>query len=93
MKEYAAFGVEAGDIVTGGAALQPTTAATTIHVQGGKGGDVIASGGPYAEAKEILGGFYLLNSADLDEAISWAQRIPTAWHGRVEVRPWVNMDA
>ena len=61
MKEYDVFGVEAGDVVTGGAALQPTTTATTIQIQGGKGGDVIASDGPYAEAKEILGGFYLLN--------------------------------
>jgi hypothetical protein len=93
MKEYDVFGVEAGDVVTGGAALQPTTTATTIQIQGGQGGDVIASDGPYAEAKEILGGFYLLTCADLDEAISWAKRIPAAWHGRVEVRPCVNMDA
>ena len=43
--------------------------------------------GPYAEAKEILIGLYLLEAADLDEAISWAARIPTAWHGKVELRP------
>ena len=67
MKEYDVFGVEAGDVVTGGAALQPTTTATTIHVQGGKGGDVIASDGPYAEAKD-----YRFNPFDLTKI--WSKK-------------------
>ncbi len=49
------------------------------------------SDGPYAEAKEVLGGFYLVDVADLDEAIRWAAQIPAAWRGRVEVRPVVPM--
>jgi hypothetical protein len=43
--------------------------------------------GPYAEAKEVLGGFYLLEAEDLDEAVKWAAQIPAAWRGKVEVRP------
>jgi hypothetical protein len=45
--------------------------------------------GPYAEAKEVLGGFVLIEVEDLDEAIRWAARIPTAWRGKVELRPVV----
>jgi hypothetical protein len=48
--------------------------------------------GPFAETKEVLGGFYLLEAADLDEALRWAQRIPGAWYGKVEVRPCVDFD-
>lgn len=65
--------------------------ATTITVAGGKGGEVLISDGPYAEAKEVLGGLYLLEAADLDEAIRWAAQIPAAWRGKVEVRPVVRM--
>lgn len=77
----------AGDVVRGWQALCPASTATTITVEGGVGGDVLVTDGPYAEAKEVLGGFYLLEAADLDEAIRWAARIPTAWRGKVEVRP------
>jgi hypothetical protein len=52
-----------------------------------KGGEVLLTDGPFAEAKEVLGGFYLIEAADLDEAIAWAARIPAAWRGKVEVRP------
>ncbi len=48
--------------------------------------------GPFAETKEVLGGFYILQAADLDEAITWAARIPGAWHGKVEVRPLIEFD-
>jgi hypothetical protein len=48
---------------------------------------VLLTDGPFAEAKEVLGGFYLIEAADLDEAIAWAARIPAAWRGKVEVRP------
>lgn len=58
-----------------------------MRVQGGKGGDVVTSDGPYTETKEALTGFYLLECADLDEAVATAALIPGAWDGAVEVRP------
>ena len=54
---------------------------------GGKGGDVLVVDGPYAEAKEVLAGYFLLEAADLDEAIAWAAQIPAAWRGKIELRP------
>ena len=56
-------------------------------------GDVVSTDGPYAEAKEVLGGFYLIEAEDLDEAIRWAAQIPAAWRGKVEVRPVFEMAA
>ncbi len=91
MKEYYAFGEAAAGVIRGGSALQPTATATTIEVSGGPGGDVVTTDGPFAETKEVLGGFYLIEAADLDEAISWAAQIPGAWHGKVEVRPTIAM--
>jgi hypothetical protein len=91
--EYNHFGEVAGaaGVLGGGEALQPTVTATTVHVKGGaKGGDVVTTDGPFAETKEVLGGFYLLDCANLDEAIHWAAQIPGAWHGRVEVRPVID---
>lgn len=93
MDEYNHFGETAGaaGVLAGGEALQGTSTATTVHVKGGaKGGDVITSDGPFAETKEALGGFYLLDCKNLDEALSWAAQIPGAWHGRVEVRPVIE---
>jgi hypothetical protein len=93
MDEYNHFGEVAGaaGVIAAGEALQETKTATTVHVQGGaKGGDVILTDGPFAETKEVLGGFYLFDCKDLDEAIGWAQQIPGAWRGRVEVRPCVD---
>ncbi len=95
MPEYAAFGEEAGaaGVVTGGAALQSVDTATTVHVAGGtKGGDVVHTDGPFAETKEVLSGFYLLAADDLDAALAWAEKIPGAWYGRVEVRPCLEFD-
>lgn len=93
MGEYGAFHQQAGAAITGGAALQPASVATTVTVQGGQGGDVLTSDGPYAEAREVLGGFYLLEAPDLDEAVRLASLCPAAWHpgGKVEVRPVVDM--
>jgi hypothetical protein len=88
--EYMAFGQAAEKVLTGGQALQPTSTATTVRVKGGKGGEVVTSDGPFAETKEVLGGFYQLECADLDEAISWAAQIPGAWRGSVEVRPIID---
>ena len=85
--EHNVFGAAATEVIAGAAALYPTGSATTITVAGGPGGDVMVTDGPYAEAKEILIGLYLLEAADLDEAIGWAARMPTAWRGKVELRP------
>lgn len=92
MADYNAFtaAVTAAGVIAGGEALEPTSTATTVHVDGGKGGKVVHTDGPFAETKEVLGGFYLLDCADLDEALDWAAQIPGAWHGRVEVRPVVD---
>jgi len=92
MGDYIEFGRVAADAIIGGEALHPTATATTVHVEGGKGGKPVFTDGPYAETKEVLGGFYLLQAADLDEALQWAQQIPGAWHGKVEVRPLVEFD-
>jgi len=64
--------------------LQPTSAATTVRVANGK---TQVLDGPYAETKEQLGGFHIIEVADLDAALSWAARCPTALHGVIEVRP------
>jgi hypothetical protein len=90
MKEYTEFGEAAAAVLRGGNALYPTATATTVRVTGGKGGDVVTSDGPYAETKEALTGFYLLECADLDEAVKIAATIPAAWDGAVEVRPVIE---
>lgn len=90
MAEYSAFSAGAEAVMRGGAALYPTSTATTVRVSE-KGGDVLTSDGPYAETKEVLTGFFLLECADLDEAISRAAEIPAAWNGAVEVRPVIPM--
>ena len=90
--EYGDFGAAAAAVMRGGAALYPTSTATTVRVTGGKGGDVVATDGPYTETKEVLTGFYLLECADLDEAIALAARIPGARHGAVEVRPVIPFE-
>jgi hypothetical protein len=89
MNDYNEFGANAGaaGVIAGGEALHDSNTATTVHVEGGKGGKAVFTDGPFAETKEVLGGFYLLDVADLDEALRWAQQIPGAWHGRIEVRP------
>jgi hypothetical protein len=91
MEEYHAFGDAAAAVIRGGAALYPTATATTVRLAGGKGGDVLATDGPYADTKEALTGFFLLECEDLDEAIAVASRIPAAWSGAVEVRPIAPM--
>jgi len=90
MAEYGAFGATAAAVLRGGAALYPTTTATTVQVRGGKGGEVVTSDGPFAETKEVLTGFYLIEAADLDEAIGWAAQLPAAWQSKVEVRPVID---
>src|SRR6185312_12227535 len=67
-----------------GEALQPTATATTVRVENGR---TITTDGPFAETKEQLGGFYLVDCRDIDEAIELAARIPGATHGSIEIRP------
>ncbi|WP_395693769.1 YciI family protein [Nocardioides sp.] len=90
MAEYGAFGAAAAAVIRGGAALYPTSTATQVRVDAA--GETVSSDGPYAETKEALTGFYLLECADLDEAIAWAARIPAARDGVVEVRPVIPME-
>ena len=72
-----------------GEALQPTSTATTVRV---KNGETVTTDGPFAETKEQLGGFYIVECKDLDEAIEVAARIPDARGGSIEVRPVMEMD-
>ena len=83
---YNAFGreAEAAGVLAGGAELAPTTDATTVRV---RADETLVTDGPYAEVKEALGGYYVLECGSMDEAIDWASRIPGAEHGAVEVRP------
>ena len=77
-------------VLTGSHRLQPGSSATTVRVADGKS-QVLD--GPFVDSKEQLGGYYLINVADLDAAISWAARCPGASHGVVEVRPIWSMAA
>jgi len=76
-------------VESGGAALQPTQAATTVRV---RDGETLTLDGPFAETKEVLGGFYLLDVADLDAALAWAAKAPSVAYGSVEVRPVMTFD-
>ena len=86
-EEYNRFSEAHGPKLRGGAALHPTSTATTVRVTGARGGDVVTTDGPYAETKEALTGFYLFEAPDLDAALQVAADIPAAWDGAVEVRP------
>lgn len=88
MGEYNSFTSdirESGHYVTGDA-LQPTATATTVRVRNGK---TATTDGPFAETKEQLGGYYLIEAKDLNDAIQVAARIPSARYGSIEVRPVV----
>jgi hypothetical protein len=91
MAEYGQFGRDHADSIRGGAALYPTSTATVVRVTGARGGDVVTADGPYAETKEALTGYYLLEVADLDAAIALAAQLPAAWNGAVELRPLVPL--
>jgi hypothetical protein len=84
--EYGAFteGIKATGHYLGGNALQRTQSATTVRVRNGK---ISATDGPFAETKEQLGGYYLIDAKDLNDAIQVASRIPSARYGSVEIRP------
>ncbi len=86
MAGYMAFGEEMGGrgVLQGGERLHPTPATTTVRV---RDGEVLTSDGPFAETKEQMAGFYLVDCKDLDEAIEVASKIPGAAFGSIEVRP------
>jgi hypothetical protein len=82
--EYGAFGKKHTAAIKGGNALQPTGAAKTVRLRDGK---ALTTDGPFAETKEQLGGYYLVEADSIDEAASIATGIPAARHGSIEVRP------
>jgi hypothetical protein len=71
-------------IYQAGEALRPTSTATTVRVRDGQ---TVTTDGPFAETKEALGGFYMVDATDLDDAIQLAAKIPGAKHGSIEIRP------
>jgi hypothetical protein len=79
--------LKASGCYVGGEALQPTATATTVRKKGGK---VLTTDGPFAETREQLGGYYMVECKDLDEALKWAADIPSVERGPVEVRPIVD---
>jgi hypothetical protein len=91
MGEYFAFtdGIKKSGHYLAGDALQPVSTATSVRMRNGK---LSTTDGPFAETKEQLGGYYLINARDLNEAIQIASRIPSARTGTVEVRPVVEFD-
>jgi hypothetical protein len=87
MKGHQVFGEKNGPKIAGGNALQPVSTATSIRRD--PAGGFTVTDGPFAETKEALGGYYLIEAADLDEALAIAKEVPTV-SGGVEVRPiWV----
>jgi hypothetical protein len=88
---YDAFTNELRDrgIYQAGEALRPTSTATTVRVREGQ---TVTTDGPYVETKEALGGFYMVDATDLDDAIQLAAKIPGARHGSIEIRPIFDFD-
>ncbi len=89
---YGAFmeAMKKAGVIAGSNRLKPSSAATTVRVTNGKS-QVLD--GPYADSKEQLGGYFLIDVPDLDAALSWAARCPATGHGVVEVRPIWDMGA
>lgn len=92
MSEYFAFtkDIQKSGHYVGGDELQPTQTATTVRVRNGK---ISTTDGPFAETKEQLGGYYLINAKDLNDAIQVAARIPSVRVGSIEVRPIMEHSA
>ena len=91
---FAAYGeytqaLEAAGVMRAGAPLQPIATSTTVRVRDGK---TLPTDGPFAETREQLGGYYLVDCENLDQALEWAARIPAARFGSIEVRPVMPMD-
>src|SRR5918999_3582280 len=86
MAAYEKFGRDATEagVMRGGEGLQPSGTATVVRV---RDGETVTSDGPFAETREALGGYYLLECRDLDDALAWAAKCPGARYGTVEIRP------
>ena len=82
--------MEDAGVLVAGEGLQPTSTATTVRV---RDGERLLTDGPFAETREALAGFYLVEVDQLDAALSWAAKIPHAHHGSIEVRPILDYDA
>jgi hypothetical protein len=91
MQAYGTFTQELQDsgAMVAGDALQRTDTATTVRV---RNDETLTTDGPFAETKEQLGGYYLVDVGSLDEALEWAAKIPGARHGSIEVRPVMVFD-
>ncbi len=89
--DYMKFGeeVKTNNVLLGSNALQPVATAPTVRVRNGKSA---TTDGPFAETKEQLGGYYLLDCKDLDEATEYAAKIPSATYGSIEIRPVMQFD-
>ena len=92
LKRYGAFTQEVRDSgkLVAGDRLEPSTAATTVRI---RNGETLTTDGPFAETKELLGGYYILECESLDEALAYAEKIPAAEQGAVEVRPIAQVPA
>jgi hypothetical protein len=89
---YQAYGTYTAELQASGKhvagdALQPVDTATSVRV---RDGETLTTDGPFAETKEVLGGYYLIDVETLDEALAWAAKLPGSWYGTVEVRPLVT---
>ncbi|HSI92760.1 MAG TPA: YciI family protein [Jiangellaceae bacterium] len=91
MAEWWAYdtAVKESGVYIGGDALQPSQTATTVRV---KGEERLVTDGPFAETREVLGGFYVIDVPDLDTALDWAAKCPAATYGSMEVRPVMEFD-
>ena len=89
MEDYTAYtqALAASGALVGANQLQPADTATTVRV---RDGETFCTDGPFIETKEALGGYYLVETGSLDEAIEWAAKIPSARLGHIEVRPVVD---
>ncbi|MGA2778038.1 MAG: YciI family protein [Steroidobacteraceae bacterium] len=92
MEAYVDFSkaLAASGALRGGSELSSVSTATTVRVRNGK---ALATDGPFAETKEQLGGYYLIDVPNLDEAIKWAARVPSALDGSIEIRPQTQNQA
>ena len=90
MQEWFAYteALVAAGVLISGEPLQGVETATTVQIRDGK---TITTDGPFAETKEVLGGFYLIDVANLDEALAWAAKTPLTVYGSVEIRPLLDM--
>ena len=89
-ERYRAFGDNVGDKIVDGAELAPTRAATTVRIREGQ---TAVTDGPFAETKEQLGGIYVIDVKDLNEAMEWAAGIPDALTGSIEIRPVMDVSS